>query len=165
MPVVHREKPNWNPLTQVWGKNAHLGEPSGGQWLDSHTRAFSWTGLLGQWLLCWLGNLRAKLKLVCSENPGKRFRSWSQMYIVLFLKGYFERLVGSKSWLVAVLNVATICTAEEAMTLITRNLRRGNLVSCQVNFIGLWLAGRKDFKGLSRISQLRCKWEFEQLFI
>lgn len=109
-------------------------------------QCLSWDGssLAVTYLLTW--KLRAKVKLVCSENPGRQFRCWNQMYIILFFKGSLERLVGSKCCLVAVQNIATICAAEEAMTLITHNPHRGNLVACQVSLNWLWLGGG----GLSR---------------
>lgn len=69
------------------------------------------------------------------------------MYIVLFFKRYLERVVGSECCLVAVQNIATIWVVEEAMTLITHNPHRGNLVACQVSLNWLWPGKKKkDFQ-------------------
>lgn len=107
-----------------------------------HTQCLLWdeSSLAVTYLLTW--KLRAKVKLVCSKNPGRKFRHWNQMYIKLFFKRYLEWLVGSKCCLVAVQNIATICAAEEAMTLITHNPHRGNLVACQVSLNWLWRQAR-----------------------
>lgn len=154
MPVGHREKPNWNPAELIyilwfkWGKKG----PSWWKLLETsswiYTQSLFWdrSSLAVTYLLTW--KFKVKSKLVCSENPWRIFRSWSQMYMDFFLKGYCERLVASKCCLVTVLNIATICTVKEAMILITYNPCRGNLVTCQVSLCWLWPGRNKVWRNV-----------------
>lgn len=172
MPLGYREKPSWNLaecLSLPWLKCGesmailvqHLGNSS---WIC--TRNLFELGFLWQLLFCWFRNLKAKIKSVHSENPRRTSRTWSQMYMVLFLKEYLEKLVGSKCCLVTIQNTTIICSVEEVVTPIIHNPHRNNLVICQVSLNWLWPSRgqKRTFKAV-RKNQPWCKWESEQLFI